>query len=144
MYSAVRYLFFAGFTCLILVASLISANALRIMPHAFIGMDKAAHFLVYACYTLITWHALLRHWTREQRAIWGAVVYSSLFGVLMEISQTLARSSGRTFSSGDMLANALGALLTGVLVWAMAGGARRKAEGETREFGDDAASFPKS
>ena len=91
--------------------SLVPASTI---PSTLPSWDKLNHFAGYAVlallllWTLTAWHAL------SVPLLTGAWIACNVYGLLLEILQGLM-TSGRQFDGGDLLANALGALITCVL-----------------------------
>jgi VanZ family protein len=91
--------------------SLVPASTI---PSALPAWDKFNHFAGYAVlawlllWTIKAWHAL------SLPLLAGAWIACNGYGLLLEILQGLM-TSGRQFEGGDLLANALGALMACVL-----------------------------
>ena len=77
-------------------------------PHFFEGEDKLAHVGMYGLHAILLVRAIRMH-TRPTAAGWSAFLLSSLYGVAMEFAQDAWSAGTRAFSTGDMLANAIGA-----------------------------------
>lgn len=88
-------------------------------PPAFPGMDKLVHALMYAALTAALFHAL----SSGARVLITRVIClaaaASLYGLAMEFCQK-ALTRSRAFDPLDALANAVGALLCALLLYAVA------------------------
>jgi VanZ family protein len=80
--------------------------------------DKHEHFFFYGVLGVLALRALSRaRWRRVGSATaLGAILFSSLYGVLNEFHQRFV--PGRSYEVGDMIANAIGASVAVVLAWA--------------------------
>jgi VanZ family protein len=80
--------------------------------------DKHEHFFFYGVLGVLALRALSNaQWRRiGAAAALGAIVLSSLYGVVNEFHQRFV--PGRSYEVGDMIANAIGASVAVVLVWA--------------------------
>ena len=75
--------------------------------------DKAAHFTAYAIFAVLLSLAIRWGQNGPGRAATAATL-AALYGVLMEVFQGIA-GTGRFFDPVDMVANALGAILGGLI-----------------------------
>ncbi len=75
-------------------------------PHA----DKAAHVVMYAALAMAFFHALEPQWRAKIRGAIIVIVSVSLYGLVMEIAQSLLTTM-RSMEMLDALANTVGALL---------------------------------
>ncbi len=80
--------------------------------------DKHEHFFFYGVLSVLMARALAnRHLDRVTAAMAAAAtIYASIYGVAMEFFQMLVPS--RSFDVVDMIADAIGAALAAVCVWA--------------------------
>jgi hypothetical protein len=102
-----KWFFVAAYTGMLTWMSL--SSVLPVMaPHWFKGEDKMVHAGAYGLYALLIGVAL-QAYVRLSAAGRAAFVWSSLYGVGMEFAQGAWSGGARTFSPGDMLANAVGA-----------------------------------
>mgnify|MGYP001559667290 CR=1 FL=1 len=106
----VRWTLCCVYTGLVTVLSLLPSGALDKVSVPIPGIDKVAHFAMYAVY------ALLLAWTARapgHRGRWILIIlYCTTYGLLMECLQPLLNPGDRQFSIADMGANALGACTT--------------------------------
>lgn len=104
-----------AYAVLLALVSLLPGSRLPTIPDwsRLFSPDKVAHFGAYALFAL-----LLSACTSERGRI-GNTVYAVLaaaaYGALLEVLQGIA-GTGRSYDPVDMAANALGAMLGGV-VW---------------------------
>ena len=94
-------MFLLAWLILILVISVVSIKG----PRTSLPVDKAVHFILYG----ITAIFFYRHFIEklgEKRTLFLSVVCSSVYGGALEILQHFV--PGRSFSLGDMAANATG------------------------------------
>jgi VanZ family protein len=100
---------------LILWLSLIPAPPVVNSP--FLGWDKLQHGAAYALLTLLGFLAMSGAMPDPRRRACAATFLAILFGALMEAAQGLFTTT-RKAEAGDMLADAVGALLVyGVVIW---------------------------
>jgi VanZ family protein len=80
--------------------------------------DKHEHFLSYAVLGALTLRAMAKKRWQGVTAVtaFGAVAYSSLYGVFVEFCQRFVPS--RSYDVLDMIADAIGAALAVGLAWA--------------------------
>ena len=80
--------------------------------------DKHEHFFFYGVLAVLALRAFTNaQWRRVGAATaLGAIVFSSLYGVVNEVHQRFV--PGRSYEVVDMIANAIGASVAVVLVWA--------------------------
>ena len=80
--------------------------------------DKHEHFFFYGVLAVLALRAFANaQWRRVGAATaLGAIVFSSLYGVVNELHQRFV--PGRSYEVADMIANATGASVAVVLVWA--------------------------
>jgi VanZ family protein len=95
---------------------LLIITGLSVMPGAQIpkihlfSMDKLGHLLAYGVLCGLVLRAAQPNRTNwRSRAIW-AILFASMYGILMEIIQ-FSFVPGRFYEYADMMANAFGALL---------------------------------
>jgi VanZ family protein len=86
----------------------------------FKGIDKVAHFCMYAGMSGILWFEFLRNHKKGglnvKRAIIGAVICPILFGGLIELGQAyLTHYRGGDLL--DLLANSTGVLVASLIAW---------------------------
>ncbi len=103
-----RWASFGAYSTLIAIVSLSPDSD---MPDLrFLHADKVAHFGMYFVHLLLLARAMgLR--TKPLSMAGVACITSVSYGLLMEYGQLLLSSSGRSFSWGDAVANAAGALV---------------------------------
>ena len=107
-----RWLITFLYTCLLGWASLTPARNLPLSLPAFAHADKLCHFLIYGILAaLLAWSMHLPALSpgSAKRCVLAAIVLTTIYGALMELGQGLLKQAGRSFSVGDLLANALGA-----------------------------------
>jgi VanZ family protein len=80
--------------------------------------DKHEHFFFYGVLAVLALRAFTSaQWRRVGAAtVLGAIVFASLYGVVNELHQRFV--PGRSYEVMDMIANAIGASVAVVLVWA--------------------------
>ncbi|SDF01049.1 VanZ family protein [Halorientalis regularis] len=103
------------YAVVVLVASVVDPPAGGVAPTGplgLVGVDKWLHAVGYATLTLLVAYAL-RATTGRRIAL--AVALAVAYGGGIEVVQTLAPF--RVFSLADMLANAVGAGLAGLVLW---------------------------
>ncbi|WP_379813707.1 VanZ family protein [Halorientalis brevis] len=83
-------------------------------PFGLVGADKWLHAATYAAFVVLVVYAL---WTVTPRLLVVAVVVASAYGAGLEVVQSFLPL--RSFDLLDMLANVLGALLAGVVLWVL-------------------------
>ena len=88
-------------------------------PPAFPGMDKLVHALMYAALAAALFHALSSGARVRFSRVICLVAAASLYGLAMEVCQK-ALTRSRAFDPLDALANAVGALLCAVILFAFA------------------------
>jgi len=96
-------------------------------PLGLVGADKWFHAAIYAVLVVLVAYAL---WARTPRVILIAVAVASLYGAGIEVVQSMLPF--RSFETLDMLANAVGALLAGVVLWVLSSRIERKFEKSVR------------
>jgi len=109
------WLLFIVWGALIVWLSLIPAPPVVNSP--FLGWDKLQHAAAYALLTLLGFLAMAGPMPDPRRRARAATFLAILFGALMEAAQWLFTTT-RKAETGDMLADAVGALLVyGVVTW---------------------------
>ena len=109
-----RLLRLVGLLAWVVAMAYLSLVPASTIPSALPGGDKFHHFAGYAVLAwLLLWTLTARH-ALSIPLLTGAWIACSVYGLLLEILQGLMRS-GRQFEGGDLLANALGALMVCVL-----------------------------
>jgi len=88
-------------------------------PPAFPGMDKLLHALMYAALTAALFHALASGARVRFSRVICLVVAASLYGFALEFCQK-ALTRSRAFDPLDALANAVGAFLCALTLYALA------------------------
>ncbi|KAB1069701.1 hypothetical protein F6U93_02470 [Tamlana haliotis] len=98
-----------GYTVFLATVCLITINDLPNVGVSF--ADKIFHFLAYGLLTIL-WYAtfLLNFNLKEKQAILYALIFSVVFGILIEVLQDTLTVS-RALDIFDMVANTIGALL---------------------------------
>jgi len=76
----------------------------------FAGMDKVAHFLMYAVLTALWLYPISRTNRLQLRFTLGIALVAGLYGALMEVCQLLLTDS-RSMDPLDAMANLAGALI---------------------------------
>ena len=89
---------------LILVASVMPASG----PKTELPADKLVHVFMYGLTSIVLFRFIAQK-TTVRRAFFMAVAIASLYGMAMEVAQYFVPY--RSFSFGDMAANAAGAFL---------------------------------
>ncbi len=81
--------------------------------------DKIFHFLAYGLLALL-WHTVFRFKIEQpkKKAILNAVFLAIVFGIILEVLQETL-TTYRSLDVYDAIANSLGALLTGSVLWGM-------------------------
>lgn len=106
---------FVGYTCLVLVATLMPTALIKsqgeswIQSLSFKNGDKVIHFTLFFIFTTLFFYAI--SFKNKFHYIWIPI----LFGILIEIGQQ-TMGMGRTFDFFDILANSLGVLLAYYLI----------------------------
>ena len=109
--SHLRWTVLAIYTLVITAISIIPSNVFEDIPPIIECADKIAHAMVYGLFAIIIM------WVMHPRflitTLQGALVIliGTSYGGLMECLQLITTVSARTFSVGDMLANAAGAII---------------------------------
>lgn len=107
--------FCAAHLLVIALLSLLPAWLFPPAPAGVPGMDKVVHLAMYGLLG-----ALLR-WTADPNSLlarsWRLPLAGMAYGLLMEVGQWALPGVSRSFSWGDILANAIGV----VLFWKLAG-----------------------
>jgi len=101
------------------LAYLSLASSVTVPAGAF-GWDKLNHFAAYAVLTLLLIRTLLAWQRLSPRILLYSWLAGTTYGLLLEGLQWLM-AVGRQFEVGDLLANALGALLACVIFRRIAG-----------------------
>lgn len=83
-------------------------------PLGLVGVDKWIHGVTYATFVALLCYAL---WTATSRPLPVAVVVAIVYGAGVEIVQSFVPL--RAFSLLDVLANAIGAVLSGLVLWSV-------------------------
>jgi len=104
------------YAAFLLVVSVLPGSNLPSIPdwNLLFAPDKVAHFGAYGVFALLLSAALTG--SRIKRVIPAAVFVAALFGVLMEILQSVS-GTGRQFDVVDMVANLIGAVLGGTIYY---------------------------
>jgi VanZ family protein len=89
---------------IVLVLSVIPASG----PKTDLPADKIAHFVLYGFSAILLFRYLIRK-TDSRSAFYKAVAFATIYGAAMEVVQYFLPY--RSFSLGDMAANAAGAFL---------------------------------
>ena len=89
---------------MILVVSVMPASG----PETDLPADKIAHFVLYGLTAILLFRYFIRR-TTGRTAFYKAVALASIYGAAMEVVQYFLPH--RSFSFGDMAANAAGAFL---------------------------------
>ena len=98
----------------LVVVTFVAVTVLSLIPSLPAGpegSDKFRHFLAYAVLSCLAVFSIRYPRGLVYRAI-VVIVAASAYGVVMEFAQRLV---GRNFDVGDMVANATGAIIGGVL-----------------------------
>ncbi|MGC6432455.1 MAG: VanZ family protein [Jejuia sp.] len=115
-----RYSLFLAvpYTLALLCASLMS---LKDMPEVDVNHgDKIFHFLAYAILSFLWYFVFYFKMSQtSKRAILYAVFLAVVFGIIIEVLQGTL-TTYRAFDVYDAIANSLGALLTGIVLWVKA------------------------
>ena len=83
-------------------------------PFGLVGADKWLHAATYAALVVLVAYAM---WTITPRLLVVAITLAAVYGAGLEVVQSFLPL--RSFDLLDMLANALGALLAGVVLWVL-------------------------
>ena len=79
--------------------------------------DKIFHFLAYAILCLLWYFVFLFKLEQtSKRAVLNAILLAVVFGIIIEVLQGTL-TVHRAFDVYDAIANSLGALLTGTVLW---------------------------
>jgi len=89
---------------MVLVLSVVPASG----PKTDLPLDKIVHFVLYGLTSILLFRHFMRK-TDRRKAFYKAVVLASIYGAAMEVVQYFLPY--RSFSLGDMAANAAGAFL---------------------------------
>ena len=89
---------------IVLVLSVIPASG----PETDLPLDKIVHFVLYGLTSILLFRYLIEK-TNSRSAFYKAVAVASIYGAAMEVVQYFLPH--RSFSLGDMAANAAGAFL---------------------------------
>lgn len=82
--------------------------------------DKIFHFLAYAILSFLWYFVFYFKMSQtSKRAILYAVFLAVVFGIIIEVLQGTL-TTYRAFDVYDAIANSLGALLTGIVLWVKA------------------------
>jgi VanZ family protein len=110
-----KFLFIA-YTVVVLLLSLLPSFIFMHMPYmpSFSFADKFAHMFMYFFYAIITGLAIKAN-NLKFGMISFPILYTAMFGILMEFCQMLLRGAGRSSSFSDIVANVIGTFL-GVVV----------------------------
>ncbi len=115
-----------GWIAFVSVATGPSFQQLEFKMWGVVAFDAFTHFVSYACLAYLTaiW------WARQRRFVWlrrhamvTAVLFSALYGVVMEVIQMSI--PGRYYAASDVMANLLGALTGGLVFRLIAGNVYR-------------------
>jgi VanZ family protein len=87
---------------MVLVVSVMPASG----PETDLPLDKVVHFVLYGLTSILLFRYFIRK-TNSRRAFYKAVAISIIYGAAMEVVQYFLPY--RSFSLGDMAANAAGA-----------------------------------
>ena len=115
--SKVRFKYFLayGWTCFILVGSLMSTTFLKgVIVDEVFSFDKVIHFFLYA-FCGYFWCLVLRLNHNKITSILRSFSISLILGLVMEICQ-YAFTTYRSFEWNDVVANIIGAII-GVLLF---------------------------
>lgn len=96
----------------------ISLKNLKDMPKVDIDhADKIFHFIAYAILSTL-WFMVFKLYKRQtlQLAILKAVIFSIIFGIIIEVMQGTL-TTYRAFDVYDAIANSMGALLIGIIIY---------------------------
>ena len=89
---------------MVLVVSVMPASG----PKTDLPLDKIVHFVIYGLTSILLFRYFIRK-TNSRSAFYKAVALASIYGAAMEVVQYFLPY--RSFSLGDMAANAAGAFL---------------------------------
>lgn len=115
-----RWTSFGAASAILAFLSLVPPEFFGRLPEPVTSSDKIGHFAAYGVYALIC------AWTPAARGAISAasgtliVAYCTGYGIVMEWMQRWLQPAERTFSAADMLANALGATVSVLLILACA------------------------
>jgi VanZ family protein len=98
-----------GWALIILVLSLLPSSSLPSLSWSeFLGADKLAHLGVYMIFSFLL--VLTFNNSRPKLKYRSAILFSSAYGILMEVLQFLIYT-GRNFEFLDIIANIIGSFL---------------------------------
>jgi VanZ family protein len=115
--SKVRFKYFLayGWTCFILVGSLMSTAFFKgVVVDEIMSFDKVIHFFLYA-FCSYFWCLVLQLNNNKRASIFKSFSISFILGTTMEVCQ-YAFTTYRTFEWNDVAANTIGAII-GVLLF---------------------------
>ena len=101
---AFRWSLCSLYTALLALLSLTSSSTFAPIPVLFEGEDKVAHLGMYGVYAFLLVWASGAGCAVRQRTIIGMALYSSAFGLLMELLQGLLMPNDRSCSMLDAAA----------------------------------------
>lgn len=112
-----------SYTLLVLIASL-AKLVITFVPKEIPSSDKIGHFVAYFGFAII-WSLFFfiknnKHSKKEfLQGVFKASIFGVLFGILMEVAQLLL-TNYRQFELKDALANTLGVLFAGIIMYCFA------------------------
>jgi VanZ family protein len=111
------------YAVVVLVASVVdppAGGSVSTGPLGLVGFDKWLHGLGYAVFAALLAYAL---WATTTRRLAVAVAAATAYGAGIEVVQSFLPF--RSFDPLDALANTLGALLIGIVLWILSRRAER-------------------
>lgn len=110
-----RWILWSAFTLLIAVVSLAPSRSFKDVP-TFSYEDKIVHFTMYGIEASLLLWALAPKIKNTASRLIATILFSSAYGILMEILQPLLQPGDRTFSIGDITANIAGAVCLSLIM----------------------------
>ncbi|WP_298341568.1 VanZ family protein [uncultured Algibacter sp.] len=115
MLKKVTFLVALIYTIVLATVSLITLNNLPEVQISF--ADKIFHFLAYGIFVVLWYLALYYKFNlKKRKAIGYAFILAVTFGIIIEVLQDTMTAS-RALDVYDALANTLGALMAGIVLW---------------------------